>query len=208
VVGAPATPVLILPTTLIERYGAQVAIRAVAQLRSGWPDLTLQILGGGEYRSTLIALTEELGLQKQVTFSPGMIPWPQAVEQIRRATIGIVPIISDGYGDLMLPNKVCEFVFLGIPFACSRLPAIEEHLPPDAVAYFEPGDPAGLAAQVDRLLNHPEQAKRQAERARQAMAEMAWENASRRYVEALGVAPSNRLAPSTPSTPLPSLQPD
>ncbi len=186
----PSTPVLILPTTLIERYGAQVAIRAVAELRCEWPELVLEILGAGEYRSTLVALTEQLGLQEHVTFTPGFIPWRQAVERVRRATLGIVPIISDGYGDLMLPNKVCEFVFMDIPFACSRLAGIEEHLPPDAVAYFEPGDSSGLAAQIRRLLSHPDEAQQQAKRARLAMAELAWENASGRYLEALGVAPS------------------
>ena len=186
----PSTPVLILPTTLIKRYGAQVAIRAVAELRHEWPDLVLEILGDGEYRSTLVALTEQLGLQKHVTFTPGFIPWRQAVERVRRATLGIVPIIADGYGDLMLPNKVCEFVFMDVPFACSRLAGIEEHLPDDAVAYFEPGDSSGLAAQIHRLLSHPEQARQQARRARLAMADLAWEKASRRYLEALGVAPA------------------
>ena len=189
----PSTPVLILPTTLIERYGAQVAIRAVAELRHEWPELVLEILGDGEYRSTLVALTEQLGLQKHVTFTPGFIPWRRAVERVGRATLGIVPIIADGYGDLMLPNKVCEFVFMDIPFACSRLAGIEEHLPADAVAYFEPGDSSGLAAQIRRLLSHPEQARQQAKRARLAMAELAWENASRRYLEALGVAPSGGI---------------
>jgi glycosyltransferase involved in cell wall biosynthesis/peptidoglycan/xylan/chitin deacetylase (PgdA/CDA1 family) len=195
----PRAPVLILPTTLIERYGAQVAIRAVAELRHDWPDLTLQILGDGEYRSTLVALTEELGLQKHVTFSPGFVPWRQAVEQVRQATLGIVPIISDGYGDLMLPNKVCELVFMEIPFACSRLSGIEEHLPSDAVAYFEPGDVSGLAAQIRRLLSNPEQARQQAKRAKRAMADLAWENASRRYLAALGVAPGAGRVPSTGS---------
>jgi glycosyltransferase involved in cell wall biosynthesis/peptidoglycan/xylan/chitin deacetylase (PgdA/CDA1 family) len=198
------TPVLILPTTLIGRYGAQVAIRAMAELRHEWPDLTLRILGDGEYRSRLVALTEELGLQRHVSFSPGFVPWRQAVEEVRRATIGIVPIISDGYGELMLPNKVCEFVFLEIPFACSRLPSIEEHLPADAVAYFEPGDAAGLAAQIGRLLRNPEQARLQAKRARRAMADLEWESASQRYLGALGVASTSR-PPAVARRPVPSL---
>ncbi len=198
----PRTPVLILPTTLIGRYGAQVAIRAVAELRHEWPHITLRILGDGEYRSRLVALTEELGLQRHVSFSPGFVPWRQAVEEVRQATIGIVPIISDGYGELMLPNKVCEFVFLEIPFACSRLPSIEEHLPADAVAYFEPGDAAGLAAQIGWLLRNPEQARQQAQRARRAMADLEWESASPRYLRALGVASTSR-PPAATGEPVP-----
>src|SRR5439155_722762 len=40
----PNRPVLILPSTLIERNGGQVAIHAVAELVHDWPDLTLRIL--------------------------------------------------------------------------------------------------------------------------------------------------------------------
>jgi glycosyltransferase involved in cell wall biosynthesis len=185
----PPSPVLVLPTTLIERYGVQIAIQAVARLRDRWPQIRLQVIGAGEYRPTLNALITRLGLEANVTITPGFIAWREMVEQVRRATLGIVPIIAEGYGDLILPNKVFEFVFMDIPFVCSRLRGIEEHLPPDAVAYFEPGDAGGLAAQVDRLLSDPADAERQAARARLALADLAWEHASRRYLRALGISP-------------------
>ena len=186
----PASPILILPTTLIARYGVQVAIYAVDKLRCDWPDLTLRILGDGENRANLMALAQRLGLGDHVSFSRGFVPWREAMEEVRRASIGIVPIAAEGYGNLILPNKVFEFVFLEIPFVCSRLPGIQDHLPPDAVAYFEPGDAGGLAAQVHWLLTNPEAARLQARRAKEAMADLAWEHASRRYLEALGVVPS------------------
>jgi glycosyltransferase involved in cell wall biosynthesis len=185
----PRSPVLILPTTLIERYGVQVAIYAVDKLRRDWPDLTLRIIGDGENRADLMALAQRLGLSDHVSFSRGFVPWREAMEEVRRASIGIVPITAEGYGNLILPNKVFEFVFLEIPLVCSRLPGIQDHLPPDAVAYFEPGDAGGLAAQVHRLLTNPEVARQQAARAKVVMADLAWEHASRRYLEALGVMP-------------------
>jgi glycosyltransferase involved in cell wall biosynthesis len=109
--------------------------------------------------------------------------------EIQGATIGIVPIISDGYGDLVLPNKLFELVALGIPTACSRLPGITEHFPPDSLAYFSPGDARGLAAQVDWLLRHPEEAHQQAARAKQAMRELSWESVAPRYLRAVGAVP-------------------
>ena len=187
----PTKPVLIVPSTLIERNGAQVAVRAMAELKNRWPELTLKILGGGEYRANLIALTKQLGLADRVSFSNGFVPRSRAVAEIRRATIGIVPLLPDGYGHLMLPNKVFEFACMDIPFACSRLPGIEEHLPADAVGYFQPGDVSGLVAQIDRMLADPQSAREQAARARRAMAELAWANASRRYLEAMGVTPKS-----------------
>lgn len=198
----PSSPVLVLPTTLIRRYGAHLAIEAMAQLRGRWPELRLEVIGDGEERAMLIALAQERGVSDAVTFSNGFVPWREAMETVRRATIGIVPILSEGYGDLILPNKVFEFSFLEIPFVCSRLRGIEEHLPPDTVAYFEPGDAAGLAAAIERLLLNPQAARELAARAKGAMTDLAWEHASRRYREALGVAPEREPARSPALEPL------
>jgi glycosyltransferase involved in cell wall biosynthesis len=187
-------PFLVIQTTLIERYGVHVAIRALAALQADFPNLTLVILGQGEAESRLIDLTRDLGLSDKVAFSHGYLPWPDMIAQVSRATLGLVPILADGYGELVLPNKVLEFAALGIPAVCSRLPAIEAHFPPDALAYFEPGDAAGLAAQVRRLLTNQEEARSQARRAQGVMRDLAWESVSPRYLKALGV-PQGAPAP-------------
>jgi glycosyltransferase involved in cell wall biosynthesis len=187
-------PFLVIQTTLIERYGVHVAIQALACLTSEWPELTLRILGQGESEPMLVTLTERLGLQDRVRFSHGYLPWRPMMDQVRQATLGIVPMLADGYGDLCLPNKVLEFVALGIPVVCSRLPAIEEHFSEDCLAYFDPGDAAGLAAQVARLLSDPSAAQRQACLAKVAMGDLAWESVSRRYGDALGLSVRERAA--------------
>lgn len=181
-------PALVTQATLIERYGVHVAIEALGQLRAEWPALRLHIFGKGESRPRLERLVQEMGLAGQVCFR-GFLPWNEAMAEIQGATIGIVPIISDGYGDLVLPNKLFELVALGIPTACSRLAGITEHFPPDSLAYFAPGDARGLADQLDWLLRHPEDARQQAARAKQAMHELSWESVVPRYLRAVGAVP-------------------
>jgi glycosyltransferase involved in cell wall biosynthesis len=182
-------PFLVLQTTLIARYGVAVAIQALALLHEEWPELTLHVIGDGEERPTLIALAERLGLSRHVILSAGFRPWRETMERVRQATLGIVPILADGYGELVLSNKILEFAALEVPAVCSRLRGFEEHFPDDAVAYFTPGDAMGLAAQARRLLRHPEEARQQAQRARLAVADLAWESASGAYLEALGLTP-------------------
>jgi len=182
-----AAPVLITHTTLVARYGVQVAIRAVALLTKERPDVILEVIGEGEYRETLQALASEVGAAAHVTFL-GARPWVQTMTRVSRATIGLVPILADGYGELLLPNKLLEYVALGVPVVCSRLAAIAEHFPPDALAYFEPGDAAGLADRISRLLRDPDAMSRQVERARRALEHLSWESAAPRYLEALGIA--------------------
>ena len=185
---SPASPpFLVVQTTLIQRYGVHVAIQALAQLRDEFPELTLEVLGVGGALPSLVSLADRLGLSDRVVLSGKFLAWHEMIDRVRQATIGIVPILADGYGDLVLPNKVLEFASLGVPAVCARLPSIEEHFPADTLAYFEPGDAAGLAAQVRRLLRDRAAAAQQARRARDAMKDLGWASASRRYLRALGL---------------------
>jgi glycosyltransferase involved in cell wall biosynthesis len=196
-------PFLVLQTSLIERYGVHVAIRALAELRDEWPDLTLQVLGEGGALVSLVNLADQLGISDRVVFSGKYLPWPEMIDRVRQATVGIVPILADGYGDLLLPNKVLELASLGVPAVCSRLPSIEEHFPPDSLAYFAPGDVAGLAAQLRHLLRDPEAGRQQALRAREAIADLEWASASRSYLRALGITADREPALAVPEAPAP-----
>jgi len=190
-------PYLVIQTTLIERYGVHVAIRALAELRER-PDLGLVILGQGEDEPRLIELARASGLRDRVRFSHRYLAWGDMMEQVRQATLGIVPILNDGYGDLVLPNKILELAQVGIPIVCSRLPAIEEHFPPDTLAYFEPGDSRGLATQVRRLLADPAAARDQAARAKEAMRSLSWDTVAGRYLAALGLDGAHPLPDPPP----------
>jgi glycosyltransferase involved in cell wall biosynthesis len=177
-------PRIVTHASLVERYGVQVAIRALPTLRKAWPDLTYDVLGRGEYLPSLERLADDLGVRDLVSFA-GFLPWPEAMDRISSASLGIVPVIADGFGQFILPMKLLEYVGMGIPVVCARLPGIEEHFDPESVAYFEPGDSEGLARQVDRLLNDPVAAERQAARATKALEALRWETVAPRYLAAL-----------------------
>jgi glycosyltransferase involved in cell wall biosynthesis len=184
---AAEAPFIVTHATLVERYGVQIAIRALDLLRRDWPELTLRVLGDGEYKHSLVELTRQLRLEDRVVFR-NFVPWPAAMAEIRQASVGIVAIVADGYGELLLPTKLLEYVQHDVPVVCSRLPTIANHFPDDAVAYFDPGDAAGLAAQADRLLRNRREAERQAARAKLAMRGFSWDALAPRYMAALGLA--------------------
>jgi glycosyltransferase involved in cell wall biosynthesis len=183
---ATNAPFIVTHCSLVERYGVQVAVRALELMRRDWPDLTLRVLGDGEYKADLIDLSRELGLADRVVFR-GFVPWAEAMAEISQASVGIVAIIADGYGELLLPTKLLEYVEHEVPVVCARLPTIAHHFPADSVAYFEPGDPAGLAAQANRLLCDRREAKQQARRAKLAMRSFSWDALAPRYMAALGL---------------------
>lgn len=195
--GGPARGEFIVThCSLVERYGVQVAIRALALLREKRPGLRLEVLGEGEYKASLVALAAELGLEQSVDFR-GFLPWGEAMAEIRQAAVGIVAIVADGYGELLLPTKLLEYADNEVPVACANLPTIAHNFPADALAYFEPGDASGLANQVDRLLDDRPAAREQATRAKAAMSRMSWEAIAPRYMAALGLE-QRRPVPGVP----------
>lgn len=188
-------PFIVTHTTLLERYGVQVAIRGLAHLAAMWPDLQLRVIGEGEQRPELERLAAELGLAERVVFT-GFLPWPETMAQVRQAAVGIVAVTAGGYGELLLPTKLLEYARFGVPAVCSRLPVIEHYFPDDSLAYFTPEDPEGLAAQVDRLLRDPDAAARQRLRAQEVARSLAWDQVRGEYLKALGLAePAAQPAP-------------
>ena len=181
-------PTLVTHSTLVERYGVHVVIQAVGLLQERWPELRLRVIGGGEQLAALIELSHRLGLTDRVSFSGGQLPWAETISEIRRATIGVVAVVPDGYGQLLLPTKLLEYAYLGVPAVCSRLPAIEAYFGSDSLAYARPGDPGDMAAQIDRLLQDRHAATEQAKRAADIAQRIAWEHVRVDYLAALGLA--------------------
>lgn len=177
--------VIVTHATLVQRYGVQVVIEAMARLSDAHPDLVLEVLGEGEYRVQLERLAAELGLASRVDFL-GYLPWDEAMERIGQASVGIVAVLDDGYGRLMLPMKLLDYASQGVPAVCSRLEAVEEYFAPGAVAYFEPGDAAGLAENIEWMLTDRQAASAQAQHARAALERLSWERVSDRYLGVLG----------------------
>jgi glycosyltransferase involved in cell wall biosynthesis len=186
---------LVTHGTLVERYGTHLILEALASLPV--PDVRLRVVGTGEQLPLLLDRAHELGVSERVRFT-GELPWGETLAQVRRAAVGIVAVLDDGYGQLLLPTKLLEYARLGVPAVCARLAAVEAYFPPGSIAYFPPGDAAGLAAQVERLLRDPDAARAQARRAREVVDALRWERMRDRYVEALGLAGPAPVADGEP----------
>jgi glycosyltransferase involved in cell wall biosynthesis len=174
--------------TLVTRYGVHIAIEAFARLAQRWPKLEFRVIGTGEARGYLERLAADLGIADRVVFT-GYLPWPETIEQISRAAVGIVSVLADGYGEILLPTKLLEYAAFDVPAVCARLPAIQDYFPDDSISYFSPGDPEQLAARLDRLLRSPSVAASQARRAAEIAKQLEWSHMRDAYIQALGLPP-------------------
>lgn len=147
--------VLVYHGTLAYRLGLDIAIEAVARARASIGPIELRIIGAGEERDRLIGLRDALGLQHEVTFSPGFVPVQDIPAMIADADVGIVPLRASAATDIMLPTKLLEYVQLGIPSIVPRTPTILRHFDEQMVEFFQADDAASLAKAIVRLHRDP-----------------------------------------------------
>jgi len=157
---APAAPAtdkaepfeIIYHGTLTPRYGVDLIIRALARVER---PVRLTILGDGDHRDELLALTAELGLEERVFFSDGFMPTAELPDRIRQAGAGVVPNRDDLFTGALLPTKLLEYICLGLPVIAARTPAISATFDEAMMAFFTPGDVADLATQIESLSQDP-----------------------------------------------------
>jgi len=147
---------LIYHGTVVQRYGLDVAIRAIDRVRRDIPGIHLTILGKGDYIDTLIQMTQELALGAHVSICNEIRPVEELPGIIRAADLGIVPYRNDTFTDALLPTKLMEYAALGLPAIAARTTAIEAYFRDTMTEFFEPGDSNDLAARIHELYQCPE----------------------------------------------------
>jgi glycosyltransferase involved in cell wall biosynthesis len=140
---------------IVPRYGLDLVLEAMAQVRHEIPAIHFTILGGGEYMATLRRMTEELGLTDHVTFEKGRTA-DKLPAIIRAANLGVVAYRNDVFTDSLLPTKLMEYAAMGMPAIAARTTAIEATFGGTNVEFFEPGDVEDLARCMRELHNSPE----------------------------------------------------
>jgi glycosyltransferase involved in cell wall biosynthesis len=170
--------------TIARRLGVDVALRAMALLRTRIPEANLLVLGSGDYLSEYECLATQLQLTDSVTFQPP-VPLEQLPPILCRAAIGLIPNRAGSATNLMLPVKLLEYTTLGIPVVAARLRTIEHYFSPSCLGFFKPGDPEDLARAIEDLYRSPLHRLRLAENARRVMKVMNWEAQREQYYTAI-----------------------
>jgi len=182
---------LIYHGTFTHRYGVDLIIQAVAQVREHIPHIHLTLVGDGESRDELVALTHELALEDHVGFLP-VLPAMELPQLIQQAHVGIVPNRSNIFTDGLLPTKLMEYVALGIPVIAARTPTIAAYFDETMIQFFTPGDAADLAGCICALHADRMHLQHIAQQSSRFSQKYNWTNVAAEYVglvEDLGAQP-------------------
>ncbi|MFP5229775.1 MAG: glycosyltransferase, partial [Acidobacteriota bacterium] len=126
--------------TIAHRLGIDLILRAVAKAAAQIP-VELWMYGAGDFLPDALALAEELGLEGKAHFSKSFFPVEKIPEMVCGMDMGIIGnrhnLACDRY---MLPDKLLEYVYLGIPVVAPRLEVIQYYFDETMLRFYEPED--------------------------------------------------------------------
>ncbi len=149
--------------------GLSILLRALAQLRTGFPQLQLTVIGklkeDGDTQKELTALQ----LLDAVQFKSG-ISNQELVEEYARAAIAIVPSLYEGFG---LP--AAEAMACGVPLICSDGGALPEVVG-EGARLVEAGNVESLVNALHELIGSAELRRQLGERGREhILQQLSWD---------------------------------
>jgi glycosyltransferase involved in cell wall biosynthesis len=150
---------------LDRQKGAEVALRALADLRGPAANLPLRVVGTGPDQAALHRLAGELGVAGRVRWD-GQLPQAELAERYRRAAVLLVPGKDEGLGLVAVEGQLS-----GTPVVAAASGGLLDVVADGQTGRtVPPGQPDALARTVEALLADPATTARLTAAARQAAA--------------------------------------
>lgn len=138
---------------LVPQKGFDDLIRAIAILREGGRDVQCEIVGDGELRDELEALSRSLGVERWIRFAGPLHP-QDVSRQMSQSDIFVLACKRDTNGNRdSMPVVVKEAMAVGLPVVGTNEVAMPEMIDDAVGRLAAPSDPHGLATAIEQLLD-------------------------------------------------------
>jgi glycosyltransferase involved in cell wall biosynthesis len=146
--------------TIAHRLGIDLILRAVAKAAERVP-VEMCIYGSGDYLPDALTISSQLHLEDKVHFSKTFFPVEKIPEMVSGMNMGIIGnrhnLACDKY---MLPVKLLEYVYLGVPVLAPRLEVIARYFDDTMIRFYEPENVDEMADAIVQLFNNREERER------------------------------------------------
>jgi glycosyltransferase involved in cell wall biosynthesis len=182
---------------LIERHrGVHDLIRAIAECRKrNWP-VNLVVVGDGVGLAEIQALATELGVLGRGVELLGRLENRRALDVISKADVGAIPHVPCAAWNSTIPNKLFDYMSLGLPVLASDVPPVQRIVIQEACGVcYRSGDITDLMSKIEELRSRSARARMAAAGIAAVTERYNWKKDSERLDAALRrvVAISGRL---------------
>lgn len=174
-----------LPNSSVPKEGNQkvlIYVGGISRLRGA-----LEMVRALEYlshiedlRLDLIGRFEPPDLEKEIRILPcyqrvrvlGWLPWAKAWQLAQGATAGLVMFHPIPNHEKSLPNKLFEYMAVGLPVIASNFPLWKEIVEGNECGIcVDPLNPEAIAQAIEYLITHPKEAQRMGQNGRRTVEE-------------------------------------
>jgi len=161
--------------SLVERNGLDVAIEALSQVRESVPAAELRIFGATTpFLERMMQQAQNKNLHESVRYL-GSRRLEDLVTEIENCDLGVIPNRWNAFTEINTPTRIFEYLALGKPVIAPATPGIQDYFDKDSLLFFEPGNPGGLAQQIEYAFSHPREVQEIVQRAQQVYLEHTWD---------------------------------
>jgi glycosyltransferase involved in cell wall biosynthesis len=183
---------LVYHGTIARRLGIDIMLDAVARVPPDVP-VHLNIYGTGDFLDEALEVSRKLALDDRVHFSQGFFAVEMIPKMVGGMDLGIVgnrrTLACDRF---MLPVKLLEYVYLGIPVVAPRLQIIQRYFGDDMLKYYEPENAADLARCIVQLYRNPSEGRMLAQNASKFYDRYNWGTQAKSYLRLIAGATTSQ----------------
>jgi glycosyltransferase involved in cell wall biosynthesis len=168
--------------SIVERNGLDIAVEALRLLRSSVPNAELWVYGADTpFLSKVMDPVSLDGLSSAVRYL-GPKSQKEIVAAILKCDVGVIPNRNNAFTEINTPTRIFEYLSLGKPVVSPRSKGITDYFGPDDMVYFELGNAASLAKQLEFVWRNPKQALTITERGQQVYHGQCWSRARKKFI--------------------------
>jgi glycosyltransferase involved in cell wall biosynthesis len=187
----PRNRTMLYAGTVADRYGVDLAIKALARLSVEIPDLRLRIVGDGDLVPTLKRMARETGVADRVSFEDP-VPLDLIPGVVAQCWVGVQPARDDPLMRYSFSTKILEWCLLGLPVICGATLPVAEAFSDTELLLHPPGDLEAMCQRIREAHDDPSALSDRVERARAAAKTYRFEDQASALIRAVG---GDRLRP-------------
>jgi glycosyltransferase involved in cell wall biosynthesis len=135
-----------------EARGVRTVIEAAGALKAKGRPVELTLIGDGRARIAFEERATELGLEPPMVRFLGFVPYSEALVEVAKADVGLIPHLANESWNTTIPNKLFDYMAAGLCVATSDArPAARVVQEAGAGVVFRSGDAEDLARKLDDI---------------------------------------------------------